>query len=159
MVNVEKYHIERNMTTEDLDRLIKSLERSTRMLKRLLFIRCRYDGDSVEEATARIGITKMMGYEWQDRWNREGYRGLIPRYARKGPSKLSPEQKDRLRNMLKSGSYTTQQVRDLIREKFGVDYSMKQVWVILRRWRMHHARPYVHDRRRPDDAGDALKKT
>ena len=72
MVNVERYHIERSMTTEDLDRLIRSLERSTRMLKRLLFIRHRYDGDSVEEAAARIGITKMMGYEWQDRWNRQG---------------------------------------------------------------------------------------
>ena len=159
MVNVERYHIERKMTVDDLDRLIRSLERSTRVLKRLLFIRYRYDGDSVEEAAARIGITKMMGYQWQDRWNRDGYKGLIPRYARKGPSKLSPEQKDQLRNMLKEGSYTTPQVRTLIREKFGVNYSMKQVLVILSKFRMHHAKPYVHDKRRPNDAESILKKT
>ena len=152
MVNVERYYIERKMTVDDLDRLIRSLERSTRVLKRSLFIRYRYDGDSVEDAAARIGITKMMGYDWQDRWNSDGYKGLIPRYVKKGPSKLSPEQKDQLRNMLKEGSYTTPQVRALIREKFEVNYSMKQVWVILSKFRMHRAKPYVHDKRRPDDA-------
>jgi transposase len=159
MVNVERYHIERKMTIEDLNRIIRSLERSTRVLKRLLFIRYRYDGDSVEEAAARIGIAKMMGYQWQDRWNRDGYKGLIPRYAKKGPSKLSPEQKNRLREMLREGSYTTAQVRSVIRENFGVEYTMKQVWVILKGWKMHHAKPYVHDKRRPADAEDALKKT
>lgn len=159
MVNVERYHIERRMTVEDLERLIRSLERSAKVLKRLLFIKYRYDGDSVEEAASRIGITKMMGYEWQDRWNREGYRGLIPRYARKGPSKLSPEEKNQLKDMLRDRQYTTAQVRSMIREKFGVEYTMKQVWVILKGWKMHHAKPYVHDKRRPKNAEDALKKT
>ena len=89
MAKKEMYPIERKMTEDDLNRLIKSLERSTKMLKRLLFVKYRYDGDSVEEASKRIGITKMIGYIWQRRWNNEGYKGLIPRYARKGPSKMS----------------------------------------------------------------------
>ena len=49
------------MDEDDLNRLIKSLERSTKVLKRLLFIRYRYNGDSVQEVAKRIGITKMMG--------------------------------------------------------------------------------------------------
>ncbi|MGP6208054.1 hypothetical protein ACNF42_08530 [Cuniculiplasma sp. SKW3] len=56
------YRIERKMPEDDLNRLIKRLERSTKILKRLLFIRYRYDGDSVESAAKRIGKTKMMGY-------------------------------------------------------------------------------------------------
>ena len=45
MVKTEMYAIERKISDEDLNRLIKSLERSTRILKKLLFIRYRYDGD------------------------------------------------------------------------------------------------------------------
>ena len=54
MAKKEMYPIERKMTEDDLNRLIKSLERSTKMLKRLLFVKYRYDGNSVEEAAKRI---------------------------------------------------------------------------------------------------------
>ena len=159
MTKKEMYPIERKMSEDDLNRLIKSLERSTKMLKRLLFVKYRYDGDSVEEASKRIGITKMIGYVWQRRWNNEGYKGLIPRYARKGPSKMSEEQRNLLKEKLKDGQYTTAQVMDIIRNEFGIEYTMKQVWVILKKMGMRHAKPYPHDKRRPKDAEDALKKT
>ncbi len=159
MTKKEMYPIERRMSEDDLNRLIKSLERSTKMLKRLLFVKYRYDGDSVEEASKRIGITKMIGYIWQRRWNNEGYKGLIPRYAGKGPSKMSEEQRNALKDRLKKGQYTTAQVRDIIRNEFGIEYTMKQVWVILKKMGMRHAKPYPHDKRRPKDAENALKKT
>ena len=159
MTKKEMYPIERRMSEDDLNRLIKSLERSTKMLKRLLFVKYRYDGDSVEEASKRIGITKMIGYIWQRRWNNEGYKGLIPRYAGKGPSKMSEEQRNALKDRLKKGQYTTAQVRDIIRNEFGIEYTMKQVWVILKKMGMRHAKRYPHDKRRPKDAEDALKKT
>jgi len=44
----------------------------------------------------------------------------------------------------------------LIKDKFGVEYSDMQVWRILTSWNMHHAKPYVLDKRRPDDAGGFL---
>ena len=114
---------------------------------------------SVEEAAKRIGITKMIGYVWQRRWNNEGYKGLIPRYAGKGPSKMSEEQRSLLKDRLKDGQYTTAHVRDIIRNEFGIEYTMKQAWIILKKMGMRHAKPYHHDKRRPKDAEDALKKT
>ena len=51
------------------------------------------------------------------------------------------------------------QVRDMIREKFGIQYTMKQVWVILKKMGMRHAKPYSHDKRRPVNAENILKKT
>ena len=159
MVKTEMYQIERKMSDDDLNRLIKSLERSTKVLKKLLFVRYRYDGDSVEVASRKLGVTKMMGYLWQERWNHDGYKGLIPKYARKGPSKMSPEQKESLKGKLKDGQFTTTQVRDMIRNQFGIEYTMKQVWVILKKMNMRHAKPYPHDRRRPNNADDILKKT
>ena len=159
MAKKETYPIERKMTEDDLNRLIKSLERSTKMLKRLLFVKYRYDGDSVEEASKRIGITKMIGDVWQRRWNNEGYKVLIPRYAGKGPSKLSQGQRNALKDKLKDGQYTTAEVRDIIRNEFGIEYTMKQILVILKKMGMKHAKPYTHDKRRPEDAENALKKT
>ena len=158
MVKTEMYMIKRKITYDDLNRLIRTLERSTRFLKKLLFIRYRYDGDSVETAAGRIGITKMMGYLWQKKWNVEGYKGLIPRYARKGPSKMSPDQKAALKEELMHDQYTTAQVRDIIRKEYGIEYTMKQAWVILKKMGMRHARPYPHDKTRPRNAGNIKKK-
>lgn len=157
MVKPEIYRIERKMPEDDLKRLIMSLEGSTKMLKRLLFIRYRYNGDSVEIASRKIGITKMMDYLWQERWNLDRYKGLIQRYARKGPSKMTLEQKTSLKERLKNGQYTTAQVREIIKNEYEIEYTMKQVWVILKG--MRHAKPYPHDHRRPDDAENILKKT
>jgi transposase len=50
------------------------------------------------------------------------------------------------------------EVRLLIKEKFNVEYSEMQVWRMLTSWNMHHAKPYVLDKRRPDDAETILKK-
>ena len=69
MARKEVYAIERKLSEEELNRLIRSLERSANVLKKLLFVRYRYNGDSVEEASEKLGVTKMMGYIWQRRWN------------------------------------------------------------------------------------------
>jgi len=92
MAKWDKIEIEHHMTVEELDRQIKSLER---MLKfnRLHFIRNRYLGDSVDVAASKSGVSKRVGYIWQERWNEEGYDGLIPKYGGGRPSQLSDEDK------------------------------------------------------------------
>ncbi len=87
------YPIARLLPVEELDRRIRSLEKDARVLKRLYFVRYRYDGDSVEDVARKVGVTKMFGYQWQQRWNREGVEGLVPRFAGGRPSKLSERQK------------------------------------------------------------------
>lgn len=61
------------MTAEELDKRIKTLEKDVKVLNRLQFIRNRYLGDSVELAASKSGVTKRVGYIWQERWNEEGY--------------------------------------------------------------------------------------
>jgi len=46
----------------------------------------------------------------------------------------------------------------LVKDKFDVEYSEMQVWRILKSMKMHHAKPYTLDNRRPKDAEDVLKK-
>jgi putative transposase len=81
MSRPEEIHIEHHMSTDLLNKRIKTLENDTKILRRLYFIKFRYDGETVSESAKLIGITKRVGYIWQDRWNEMGYEGLIPKYA------------------------------------------------------------------------------
>jgi transposase len=55
-------------------------------------------------------------------------------------------------------AWTLREVKMLVKDKFNVEYSEMQVWRMLTSWNMHHAKPYVLDKRRPDDAETILKK-
>ena len=159
MARPEEIVVERHMTVEDLNRQIRSLETDTKVLKRLYFIKYRYEGLSVQESAERVGTSKQIGYGWQDRWNSEGYEGLRPKYAGGRPSKLSDTQKDILKTTLnKKDDWTTEDVRKLIFEDFGVIYSTKRVREILKSFGMKHGKPYYHDYRRPENAEERLKK-
>ena len=73
MAKWDRIGIKHQMTAEELDKRIKSLEKNVKVLNRLHFIRNRYLGDSVELAASKSGVTKRVGYIWQERWNEEGY--------------------------------------------------------------------------------------
>jgi len=121
------------MSLEELNGRIRVLERYTKVLKRLYFIKCRYHGMSVEAAAQHVGITRSVAYTWQRRWNEDGYEGLAPRHSGGRPSKLSDLQKERLKASLGfKDNWTTSEVRDLIFHEFGVEYTLKQVRIILK---------------------------
>ena len=114
------------MSVEEVNRKIKTVEKDVKILKRLYFIKFRYDGDSVEKAAEKVGVTKRIGYIWQDRWNDKGYDGIIPRYAGGRPSKLSQKQKNELEQLLKQKeNWTTKDGKNLVSEKFYMEYTLK----------------------------------
>lgn len=159
MARPESIKILRHLSSEELKKKIKSLEKDTKVLQRLYFIKYRYEEVSVEEAAKRVGISKPVAYIWQDRWNEEGYDGLKPKFAGGRPSKLSDSQKEQLKGILKErDDWATEDVRELIFKKFNIEYAPKQVRRILKYFGMKHAKPYPHDYRKPDDAEDILKK-
>jgi putative transposase len=84
----EKYHIEKKISPEQLDWRIKT-ERNTKVQQKLFFIRFRYLGDSIAEASLRLGVTKRICYYWQDRWNENGYDGLLQKSGAGRPSKFT----------------------------------------------------------------------
>ncbi|OFV66198.1 MAG: transcriptional regulator [Candidatus Syntrophoarchaeum butanivorans] len=63
------YEVVKHLPAEELDKMIKGLEKDTRVLKRLYFIRYLYRGMSVEKAADLVGVTKATGYTWLKRWN------------------------------------------------------------------------------------------
>ena len=156
----EEIPIQRLMNIEDLNRKIKSVEKDVKILKRLYFIKFRYSGDSVEKASEKVGVTKRIGYICQNRWNEKGYEGIIPRYAGGRPSKISEQQKKELEQILRrKESWTTKEIKYVISRECSVDYSLKQIYVILRDMGMNFGKPYPRDYRRPPNAEEMLKKT
>ena len=148
------------MPVEELDKRIKSLELDVKVLYRLHFIRNRYLGDSVELAASKSGVTKRVGYIWQDRWNEEGYEGLIPKYGGGRPAQISDEEKIELKEILaKRDDWTTKEIKQLIKDEFAIEFSEKHVRTILRSIGLKFARLYPKDYRRPVDAEEQLKKT
>jgi len=159
MSRPEQISIQKHMSQEELQTRIKTLETNTKILQRLYFIKHRYDGVSVEEASRLVGVAKPVGYTWQKRWNESGYGGLIPRYAGGRPSKLSDQQKEQFLLLLKDkDSWTTDEIRLLILNEFGVEYTLKQVRIIAKKFGMKYAKPFTLDYRKPPNADQILKK-
>ena len=160
MARREEIMINRAIPLEQIQVRIRSMEKDVRTLKRLYFIKYRYQGSSVAEASKNVGVTKMVGYYWQESWNREGFNGLMPRFAGGKPSKLSAEKKIELRSILeKRDDWTTDEVKKMIKVRFGVEYGIKHVRKMLKKMGMHYSKPYQHDYRRPRNAEENLKKT
>lgn len=135
------------------------LEKDTKVLQRLYFIKHRYHGKSVEEASRLVGVAKPIGYEWQERWNESGYDGLIPRYGGGRPSKLSDQQKERLQLLLRERDvWTTDEVRLLISTEFEVEYTLKQIRIIAKNLGMKYGKPFALDYRKPPNTEQILKK-
>jgi putative transposase len=121
MARPESIAIVRHITVEELNKKIKSLEKDVKVLRRLYFIKYRYEGDGVEESAKKIGISKPVAYIWQDRWNKDGYEGLKPKFAGGKPSKLSDIQKTQLKEKLKErDDWSTEAVRELVFKEFNV---------------------------------------
>lgn len=148
------------ITSEELKKKIRLKEKDVKVLNRMHFINYLYSGCSVPEASEKLGITKVTGYNWLERWNQDGYEGIIPRFAGGRPSKLTNNEKQQLKELLKKrDDWTTKEILKLIKEEFNVEYSLKQVRIILKDLGLKFGKPYPKDYRRPEDAEKQLKKT
>lgn len=135
MTKTEQIPIQHHLSINELNKQIRELEKTTRILKRLYFIRYRYEGVSVEEAAKLVGISKPVAYQWQERWNIDGQNGLKPRFAGGSPSKLSNEQKEKLKILLnEKENWSTKEIKELILKEFAVQYTHKQVLVIRKKY-------------------------
>jgi len=158
MPRPEEVHIQRHVTYDELIKMIKS-EDNSKVIIRLFFVKYRYEGKSVIEASKLVGISRRVAYIWQSRWNEGGRDALIPRWGGGCPSRLSDQDKEKLKQVLhQKDGWTVDEVHDLIARDFGIDYSLKQIRVILKQLGMNYAEPYPNEHRHPDDSEENLKK-
>jgi transposase len=120
-----------------------------------------HSGISFEKCVEYCGIGRSTAYSWIEKWNRGGYEALKTGDKKGGrPPRLPDDHLGTLRQLLKGKEYwTTNEIRKLIRDRFGVDYSPDQVSRILKKkLRMRFGKPYPHDYRKPKNAKMTLGK-
>ena len=127
MSGIPKKEIKKHISVKDLDKRIKKLEKDVKVLNRLHFIKACYSGLSIKEAAELNGVSYSNAYVWFNRWNEEGPEGIIPELE-----KLL-EQEDVI---------TTEIVHKIIKDNFGVDYSHKQVRIIVKSLGYTYSKPY-----------------
>jgi putative transposase len=159
MSSRELIEIKQHVPLRVLEQWIKHHDGPAGVLQRLLFIRLRYKGESVASAAESVSVTTQTGYNWQEWWNVDGLAGLIPKYAGGHPSRLSPKQKEGLLECLnEQDHWTTGEVQQLVRSRFGVSYSRDQIRRILKSFGMRPENPYQREYRWKVDAKPDLKK-
>src|SRR5512136_594462 len=77
----QEKEVNRHLTLDELNRIIKREEKSIRILERLYFIRFLYKGDKIKDACERLNITEPTGYCWLKAWNDSGLKGLEPHFS------------------------------------------------------------------------------
>ena len=114
-----------------------------RFRTRLFVIWLVYSGHTVEDAASMTGVSRATGYNIQKRWNSGGPDALRPQSIPGRPPKMTNEQKERIRNILAAEPMETKNIRSLIKQEYGIDYSVKQVHIILIKMGFHHEKPDV----------------
>lgn len=96
---------------------------------------------SQAEIARQLGVSRATVSEWARVVERQGIKGLESRKARGVEAKLSQEQKQRLKKILKQGAlrhgfptdrWTLERVRQVIQEKFETSYHLKSLSRLLR---------------------------
>lgn len=132
MSKKKTYNIKKNMSINELNNTIHALEKQTKLLQRLYFIRFLYKGLDVEDASRLVGITKVTGYRWLKIWNEKGQNYLMPNFKGGRKPKLDQLKKDELKETIKElGLKKNKDVQKLIQEKYGIEYSLWQVRRII----------------------------
>jgi putative transposase len=123
-----------HISLEELEELIFKKEKNAKTVNRLHFIRQIYLGKTVKEARLILGVAQQTAYSWLNKWNDYGVSGLNHKKGAGRPPFLSISELKEVDEYIKSNdSLGTNDVHYFIEENFGVDYSPKQVRVIIKK--------------------------
>lgn len=152
---IEKVHA----SVEEIQKEIKELEKNLKILNKLYFINDLYHDVSITKASDKLGITRVTGHNWLKKWNENGFQGLYRKEGSSGQSKLTPQEKSQLKEMILENELNrTKDVLLLIKNEFSVEYSERQVERILKDLNFNYGKPYPVYSKMPVNAKIDLKK-
>ena len=123
----------KHISAEELNNHIRELEKVAKKVNRLQFIQQLYEGRSVQEACSILKIARRTGYNWKDKWNKEGLDGLDHKKGAGRPPFLSEDQLKKVDEFIENNeSLGTRDVHHFIKNNFEIDYTFKQVRYIVK---------------------------
>lgn len=148
----------RHLSKDELERRYKG-EKDPRTKERLLVVLLLYDGKKVSEIPSLVRRSRATVEEWLRRWNNLGVEGLIPHFTGGPKPWMASEEWDSVIEEIENKGMTIRDVTAYVKDTRGVSYSYKTVWEILRKKKhVRYGKPYIRNKRRPDNAEEILKK-
>ena len=136
------------LSTEQVTALARR-EPNARVRCRLLAVRHLLDGHALDETAGLFALGRTQLYHWVHRYNAEGVAGLADRPRSGLPPTLPHEQEAAFLARLHAGpsadsglaAYRGEDVRQLLREEFGAEYSLSGVYALLHRLKQSNLVP------------------
>ena len=137
-------------------------------VRRLLSIAAIYDGVDRGDAARIGGMDRQILCDWVHRFNDDGPDGLIDRWAGGPNPRLTMAQKEELSQIVKDGPdpdkdgvvrWRCLDLKDVIRNRFGVDYHERTVGKILAELGFSHVSPRPRHPGQDPVTIEAFKKT
>lgn len=146
--------IERHLSEEELDQLLANTDDPKRV-RRLIFVKNLYAGDTIEEAATRVGKSGATGSRWASRWNEGGLERLTPDFGGGRPPKLDEQQQKTLVKRLQDGGpWKPDEIKQLINEEFGVEYHPAYLSAFLQKLGLSYTNPYTEQPPQAPDSGE-----
>lgn len=143
-MNAERDMIDMSVPMETLSLRIQSLRMGeqtpavVKAIKRIGFVQLRYQGFSVRKSAEIMGVSIQTGYNWQNSWNDGGLESVFPNYAGGRESRMTDGQRADFKDAVSRGHMSTVEARDWLAEKYDLQYSIKQIHIILGNLGLRH---------------------
>ena len=131
-----------------------------RYYQRLIAINMIVNEFTIADAANDIEVSYQTVHRWAKSCESKGLDGLKPSFGGGRPSKLTYEQLVELdKTIEKTPNMSMKDVYLEIKNKYGIDYSMKQIGVIIKKLGYNYSKAYPLFTKSPKDAEEQLKKT
>ena len=121
-------YIKKDIPLSEIRKVKQDLQKFVDLYEKVTFIEEIYCNETVKSAMEKRGKTPQTGYKWIKNWNDEGFDGLFRKSGSGRNSKLSDFQFKVLReNIISKGLSNVSEIRDEIKNEFGVTYSERHL--------------------------------
>ena len=150
------------MELEEFDKQLKKYSSQHKMYIRILAVKMVKLGETRTNVAKFINVNRQTVGRWVRKYDESGFEGLKPDYSNCGSKcLLTDEEILEIQKIVTNPKkhYDIKRTRKLIRDKYGIDYSYKQVWVLTRdKLNLNYRKPYLKFQESPEDAEEQLKK-
>jgi len=160
MSGKSKIDIFNKMTKTDLEKEMSKYVSYYRYYQRLIAMNIIAEGHSIKDAATLLNISYPTVHRWAKSCESEGLNGLKPSFGGGRPGKLTYEELLELDKIIQeTPNMSMKDVYLLVKDKFGVEYSLKQIGVITKKLGYNYSKAYPIFTKSPKDAEKQLKKT
>ena len=133
---------------------------TVRYYERLIAMEYILEDHTIKEASEFVNVSYNTVHRWAKICEKEGLTGLKPNFGGGRPSNLTFDQLVELDQYIMNHKGMTQtDVLNHIKKEYEVEYSLKQIGVIVKKLGYNYSKAYPRFSKTPEDAEEQLKKT